>query len=55
MDKWLKDRKGRTLGVDDIVHYRRVAVALARTRGLMQRVDACAAPLWAGAPEGAVA
>jgi hypothetical protein len=55
LEKWMKDRKGRTLGVDDIVHYRRVAVALARTRGLMQQVDECAAPLWAGAPEGAVA
>lgn len=51
----VKDRKGRTLGIDDIVHYRRVAVALRRTRELMRQVDECAAPLWAAEPEGTTA
>ena len=49
LEKWLKDHKGRTLGIDDIVHYRRIAVALARTRTLMDEVDTAAAPLFAGA------
>jgi hypothetical protein len=28
LEKWLKDRKGRALGYDDILHYMRVVVAL---------------------------
>jgi hypothetical protein len=55
LEKWLKDRKGRTLGIDDIVHYRRVAVALRRTRELMRQVDECATPLWAAETEGTTA
>ncbi|MGH8121168.1 MAG: type ISP restriction/modification enzyme [Rudaea sp.] len=47
LEKWLKDRKGRALGIDDITRYRRIAVALARTRELMREVDAAAAPLFA--------
>ncbi|MBS0432509.1 MAG: DNA methyltransferase, partial [Proteobacteria bacterium] len=47
LEKWLKDRKGRTLTIDDIAHYRKIAVALARTRALMREVDAAAAPLFA--------
>src|SRR5207249_5573305 len=27
-EKWLKDRKGRTLSTDDIVHYQKIVVAL---------------------------
>jgi predicted helicase len=39
LEKWLKDRKGRTLGIDDIQHYRRVVVALRETRRLMGEID----------------
>lgn len=38
-EKWLKDRKGRTLGYDDIEHYGRVVAALDETRRLMLSVD----------------
>jgi type I restriction-modification system DNA methylase subunit len=38
-DKWLKDRKGRTLSGDDISHYQRVVVALHETMRLMQEID----------------
>lgn len=34
-DKWLKDRRGRTLGYDDIEHYKKISVALAETIRLM--------------------
>jgi len=45
MNKWLKDRKGRTLSYDDIQHYQRVAAALTHTMRLMQEIDA-AIPQW---------
>ena len=38
-EKWLKDRKGRTLSFDDIAWYRRVCAALAETPRVMQRID----------------
>ena len=38
--KWLKDRKGRTLTFDDIRHYQQIAAALAETIRLMASVDA---------------
>ncbi len=38
--KWLKDRKGRTLHFDDILHYQKIIVALTETRKLMQAIDA---------------
>jgi hypothetical protein len=38
--KWLKDRKGRTLSFDDLEHYRRVVAALAETISLMSEIDA---------------
>jgi hypothetical protein len=38
-EKWLKDRKGRTLSKDDIAHYQRIVVALAETIRLMKEVD----------------
>ena len=38
-DKWLKDRKGRTLSEDDIDHYRKIIAALAETRSLMIEID----------------
>lgn len=38
-DKWLKDRKGRTLSYDDIQHYQKVVVALNETIRLMAEID----------------
>ena len=37
--KWLKDRKGRTLSFDDIRHYQRTVAALAETIALMEQID----------------
>jgi predicted helicase len=39
-EKWLKDRKGRTLSYDDIEHYEKTIAALADTAALMEQVDA---------------
>lgn len=39
-EKWLKDRKGRTLSKDDIAHYQKIVVALSETIRLMQEIDA---------------
>jgi hypothetical protein len=38
-EKWLKDRKGRTLTTDDFVHYHRIVVALHETIHLMAEID----------------
>ena len=38
-EKWLKDRKGRTLSREDIDHYQRVVVALKETMRLMKEID----------------
>jgi len=38
-NKWLKDRKGRTLSADDLNHYQRIVVALAETIRLMAEID----------------
>lgn len=43
--KWLKDRKGRTLSQEDIIHYQRIVVALQETIRLMQQIDE-AIPGW---------
>ena len=37
--KWLKDRRDRTLNFDDILHYQKVIVALTETHRLMQAID----------------
>lgn len=37
--KWLKDRKDRTLDVDDILHYQKIIVALFETDRLMKEID----------------
>lgn len=37
--KWLKDRKGRVLGFEDILHYQKIIVALNETHRLMQEID----------------
>lgn len=38
-EKWLKDRKGRTLSLDDITHYQKIVVALSETIRLMTEID----------------
>ncbi len=38
-EKWLKDRKGRTLSYEDVARYARVCAALAETRSLMAAID----------------
>ena len=37
--KWLKDRKNRTLAYDDISHYRKIIAILIETHSLMQELD----------------
>lgn len=37
--KWLKDRKGRELSIEDIRHYQKIIVALTETDRLMQEID----------------
>lgn len=39
LQKWLKDRKGRQLSHDDLIHYQRIIIALQRTIELMERID----------------
>jgi predicted helicase len=38
-EKWLKDRRGRPLSEQDILHYRRVVAALKETIRLMDEID----------------
>jgi predicted helicase len=54
-EKWLKDRRGRTLSKDDIAHYQKIVVALAETIRLMKGIDEVieAHGGWAGAFVGA--
>ncbi len=44
-EKWLKDRKGRTLSYDDIQTYLKITEALRGTIRLMAEIDA-AIPAW---------
>jgi predicted helicase len=37
--KWLKDRRDRTLSFEDILHYQKIIVALFETNRLMQEID----------------
>ena len=39
-EKWLKDRKGRTLSAADREHYQKIVVALSETIRLMKEIDA---------------
>jgi hypothetical protein len=39
-EKWLKDRKGRTLTADDRTHYQKIIIALSETIRLMMQIDA---------------
>ena len=38
-EKWLKDRKGRKLTINDIAHYQEIVVALKETVSLMREID----------------
>jgi predicted helicase len=38
-EKWLKDRRGRKLTIDDIDHYQKIVVALKETIRLMSEID----------------
>ena len=38
-EKWLKDRKGRTLSKDEIAHYQKIVIALTETIRLMAEID----------------
>jgi hypothetical protein len=38
--KWLKDRKDRTLSFEDIIHYQKIIAALTETDRLMKEIDA---------------
>ena len=38
-EKWLKDRKGRTLSKDDVAHYQKIVVALHETIRIMAEID----------------
>ena len=38
-EKWLKDRKGRTLTKDDLAHYQKIVVALSETIRIMAEID----------------
>jgi predicted helicase len=37
--KWLKDRVGRTLSYDDILHYQKIIVALSETDRIMKEIE----------------
>ncbi len=37
--KWLKDRNGRTLKFEDILHYQKIIVALFKTNAIMKKID----------------
>ncbi len=38
LHKWLKDRKGRTLSFDDVLHFMRMVIALRETRRIMAEI-----------------
>jgi hypothetical protein len=37
--KWLKDRKGRILHFEDVLHYQKIILALKKTTELMEEID----------------
>ncbi|MBT9131502.1 MAG: hypothetical protein DDT41_01808 [candidate division WS2 bacterium] len=39
LNKWLKDRKGKTLSLNDIKHYCQIATALKRTMEIQEEID----------------
>ena len=38
-EKWLKDRKGRTLTKEDIEHYQKIVAAISETIRIMKEID----------------
>jgi hypothetical protein len=38
-EKWLKDRKGRTLTQRDVEHYKEIVAALTETMRVMSKID----------------
>jgi hypothetical protein len=38
-EKWLKDRKGRILSAEDIIHYGKVVGAISETIRVMAEID----------------
>ena len=38
-EKWLKDRKGQTLSLDDIKHYQRIIIALVKTDEAVHKLE----------------
>ena len=38
-EKWLKDRRGRTLTMEDVTHYQKIVVALSETIRVMKGID----------------
>ena len=45
LEKWLKDRRGRRLSFDDLMHYQKVVAALKETIRLTAEIDD-AIPAW---------
>lgn len=39
MEKWLKDRKGRRLSLDDVEHYLKLITALKHTIRFQEQID----------------
>lgn len=39
LEKWLRDRRGRHLSFDDLIHYQRIVVALQETMRVMGEID----------------
>ena len=39
LSKWLKDRKGKILSVDDVKHYCKIATAVEKTIGIQKNID----------------
>jgi hypothetical protein len=37
--KWLKDRNGRKLTYEDIMHYQKIILALTKTDEIMKKID----------------
>jgi hypothetical protein len=44
--KWLDDRKGAVLSLDERLTYQKMVTALARTRALQAEIDAVACGAW---------
>jgi len=38
-DKWLSDRKNKTLNIDELFHYLKIIVSLKETKKIMNQID----------------